>query len=452
MRAQCPTGNVSITSQADADAYGVNFPNCDTLPGDLTFSGLDINDLSPFSGVDVILGNLTMTGTFPGPSDFTGFDQLNRIGGDLWVENCARFRGFNGLDNLQRIGGTLHVMYTDSLESFSGLHNVEVVGGNVWALMNFNMLGFYGFNSLDSVYGSFEINTQNSPLLTFITVPPDLKYVGGNFHMSAYYATIITGGNNLDHIGGDLGITGHSLANISAFTGLNTLGGDLLVSDAEELTSLSGFNQLDSAGGILVDANPLLTIISGFPDLDQVDGFLWIDDNPLLTSLYGFAELDTVGQLVISSNNALTNIVALDQTIGYGSLQINDNPQLAICHVQSVCDRVLAPIIPIAAIDDNAPGCLSEAEVENQCILIANILPETAQEFMLYPNPGNGMFIHVRSRDVLRSIELLDQTGKVIAQYGGAVRTLMAPEVAGTYLVRALHADGHRSVVRMVRY
>ena len=75
-----------------------------------------------------------------------------------------------------------------------------------------------------------------------------------------------------------------------------------------------------------------------------------------------------------------------------------------------------------------------------------------AHSVVLSPDPSTGSVIHVLSPDALLSIEVLDATGKVIAKYGGAVRTLTAPEVAGTYLVRAMHADGHRSVVRLVRY
>lgn len=70
----------------------------------------------------------------------------------------------------------------------------------------------------------------------------------------------------------------------------------------------------------------------------------------------------------------------------------------------------------------------------------------------LFPNPNNGQPIHVQSPDALRSIEVLDPAGKILARYGGTVRTIAAPEVAGTYFVRALHADGRRSITRLVRY
>lgn len=70
----------------------------------------------------------------------------------------------------------------------------------------------------------------------------------------------------------------------------------------------------------------------------------------------------------------------------------------------------------------------------------------------LFPNPTNGQTLQVESDAPLNSIDVLDAAGRVVARYGGTVRTIPAPEEAGTYLVRAIHADGQRSITRLVRY
>jgi hypothetical protein len=49
------------------------------------------------------------------------------------------------------------------------------------------------------------------------------------------------------------------------------------------------------------------------------------------------------------------------------------------------------------------------------------------------------------------SLELLDPTGRVVAIYGASVRTIPAPDTPGNYLLRALHANGQRSMLRFVR-
>lgn len=69
----------------------------------------------------------------------------------------------------------------------------------------------------------------------------------------------------------------------------------------------------------------------------------------------------------------------------------------------------------------------------------------------LYPNPGTGGMIRVESARPLRQLELLDASGRVIAQYVGNVRMIAAPETAGSYLVRATFTDGRRSVSRCMQ-
>ncbi|MCC6937820.1 MAG: hypothetical protein IT226_06320 [Flavobacteriales bacterium] len=70
----------------------------------------------------------------------------------------------------------------------------------------------------------------------------------------------------------------------------------------------------------------------------------------------------------------------------------------------------------------------------------------------LHPSLTHGEPIRVESSGALHSIEVLDLSGHVLAQYSGTVRNIGAPEVAGTYLVRSTLADGSMAVGRVVRY
>ncbi|MBK9175625.1 MAG: T9SS type A sorting domain-containing protein [Flavobacteriales bacterium] len=76
----------------------------------------------------------------------------------------------------------------------------------------------------------------------------------------------------------------------------------------------------------------------------------------------------------------------------------------------------------------------------------------SASGISLFPNPSNGGPIRVESADALRSIDVLDATGRIVAQYSGAIRSILSPSNAGTYVVRAMHRDGRVSVVRLVGY
>lgn len=71
--------------------------------------------------------------------------------------------------------------------------------------------------------------------------------------------------------------------------------------------------------------------------------------------------------------------------------------------------------------------------------------------FSLFPNPGNGTVIHVAAMAPLDRIEVFDATGRLLERHAGAVRTIPAPAMPGTYLVRATQTDGQRSTLRWVQ-
>ncbi|MBK6831714.1 MAG: hypothetical protein IPG92_13670 [Flavobacteriales bacterium] len=58
----------------------------------------------------------------------------------------------------------------------------------------------------------------------------------------------------------------------------------------------------------------------------------------------------------------------------------------------------------------------------------------------------------MESTEALRSVEVLDAAGRSIAHHNGAFRTIPAPDLPGTYLVRSVFADGPPHVTRLVRY
>ncbi|MBX7130868.1 MAG: T9SS type A sorting domain-containing protein, partial [Flavobacteriales bacterium] len=67
------------------------------------------------------------------------------------------------------------------------------------------------------------------------------------------------------------------------------------------------------------------------------------------------------------------------------------------------------------------------------------------------PNPTieDEAFIDPGSGGV-RSVEVLDAVGRIVARYG-TVRTIPAPRLPGSYLVRVTGADGRTTVLRWIR-
>lgn len=76
---------------------------------------------------------------------------------------------------------------------------------------------------------------------------------------------------------------------------------------------------------------------------------------------------------------------------------------------------------------------------------------EALAPLALFPNPSNGEVLRVESPDAIRALDVFDATGRRVAGYRGMVRTIYGPERPGCYLVQATHADGRRSVTRLVR-
>ena len=158
--------------------------------------------------------------------------------------------------------------------------------------------------------------------------------------------------------------------------------------------------------------------------LDCTNGFDWRSDTlTVLGDLGGWTGMGPAtvdSQYVAYRNNGAVGWLLLSFDVGYGivpqSIHLTIHQVLVDCIIQGVHGPA-APAAPT-----------------------------------LYPNPTNGQAIRVDSAEPLLSIELLDLTGKVLARYSGIVRTIAAPEAAGTYLVRTAFADGRRSVGRLVRY
>ena len=81
-RAQCPMVNVTLTTQAQVDAFPANYPGCTVFPGFLNIIGTDITNLTGLSGI-------------------------TSVGGQLYISNNPMLTNVDGLSNLIYVGGIL---------------------------------------------------------------------------------------------------------------------------------------------------------------------------------------------------------------------------------------------------------------------------------------------------------------------------------------------------------
>ena len=70
--------------------------------------------------------------------------------------------------------------------------------------------------------------------------------------------------------------------------------------------------------------------------------------------------------------------------------------------------------------------------------------------FIIHPNPTNGTPICIQGTAPIRSIHVLDATGKILSEHTGTTPTIDAPAVPGIYFARVIGFDGSVAVSRFV--
>src|SRR5690606_15814510 len=157
---QCPTGFVSLTSQADIDAFAINYPNCTEISGDLQISGSDITDLSPLSILTSVGGYLEISSN-SNLTDLEGLSNLTSVGGFLYISSNS-ITNLDGLSNLTSVGGNLYIYNNSNLTNLNGLSNLTSVGGYLEISSNSSLTDLDdGLSNLTSVEGYLRISTNS---------------------------------------------------------------------------------------------------------------------------------------------------------------------------------------------------------------------------------------------------------------------------------------------------
>jgi hypothetical protein len=224
-------------------------------------------------------------------------------------------------------------------------------------------------------------NSNNVILLSqsevdaFMDIYPNCTAINGNLIIGLPTTetdiTDLSGLSAITSVGGYLRIRNNpSLTNLDGLSALTSVGGYLRIRDNPALTNLDGLSALTSVGGYLrIRDNPALTNVDGLGTLTSVGGNLRIQGNAALTNLNGLNALTSINGLFnINNNLVLTNISGLGNIDpnSITELFIQSNPQLSNCAIESVCDY-LSIESNLATISNNAMGCDSRAEVEEEC-------------------------------------------------------------------------------------
>ena len=198
----CPPGGISLSSQAEVDAFVASYPNCTVISGSLSigiFSGsTDITDISGLANLQTITGYLYIRNNPLLPS-LSGLDNVTSIGGYLLISNCDVLLNLNNLNNLLSIGDYLIISFNPALTSISGLINITSIPGFVSIGTNVNLTSLNGLDNVTSIGGLLKISL------------------------------------NFD------------LTSLAALSNITSVSGDIIITYNFDLTSLSGLENVSSA-------------------------------------------------------------------------------------------------------------------------------------------------------------------------------------------------------------
>lgn len=188
-KAQCPIGNVSLSTQAQVNAFLTNYPSCTTIEGNLAIgagtsspTGSDITDLSPLIKITKVKGTVFIQNN----DLLENLDGLKieeimgrlYIGGDNSNNTNKKLQNINGLSSLKSVGLFLQILNNPVLTNvngFSGLtavgKDIEITGNNL--LSNISGLQNTTFNPNDG-YG---LTILGNPALAVCNLPNFCAYL-----------------------------------------------------------------------------------------------------------------------------------------------------------------------------------------------------------------------------------------------------------------------------------
>lgn len=425
----CPSGDVTLMSDATIATFVAAFSGCDVLTGDLELEGAAITDLSPLAYLEGIDGNFTVAEV--DISQTLSFPNLMEVGGNLTVDDLANVNELT-FASLTSVGGILDLTDLPQLKNLTGLANLSSVGG-----IKLDATGVSSLGGLSNLTGSIagDLTLFNNTMLT------DLGNLGGSGTASRGVALAsVTSIGNLQMLGNN------ALTSLASLGDL-TINGDLLLINNTGLTDCAVdpvCTQLNGTGNKTISGNG-----AGCTNTTEVEA----DCQALPVSWLDFTATQ-MGKRV-----ELTWITADEaDNAGYVVQRSPDG---------SRWDDLgfLRPVTAEASgahhydFDDAYPlngtayyriqqqdfdGTLSYSSV------VTVRFTSQVAGLVVVPNPNNGSF-ELRLDAALQTAELRDMNGRLLALDvdGQRVRVRQRP-AAGVYLLTVVDVSGNRQTARVM--
>lgn len=476
----CPTGNVTLTTQAQVDALA----SCTTITGNLTINGGgNALNLAPLNGITSISGNLQITGVSSNISNF--LPNLTSIGGYIRVLSNS-FASFGGLNSLTTVNNEIAFRYNTNLTSISGFGNTTTINSALVFDGNTNLATINAFGNLTIVNGfilydskMLNVNFLNSltlnkgflliqanPLMSSIVFPNIVIHDFSNNIPGAKYFVIA--GNQLLTTVGNIDFNGSltceniavrdnpilSLVSNFNLTSMFSVVYTVRIQNNPQLPNLNFLQSLVSCDGLFIRQLSSITNLNGLSNLTQPALTNWVEisDNSSLVSLNGLSASNinfNNRHLILNNNNALNDISSLSgiQLNNINGLTITNNGQLATCASTWLCGYI-ATSKPLT-VSGNAIGCESVVAVNSACAALSTS-DFDLNEISLYPNPTNSVFNLEISNEVVKQVEIYDLSGKKLLK-SNQHQIDVSSFATGIYMVQILTESGKIGVSKLVK-
>lgn len=336
-------------------------------------------EVDAFQGCDIIEGILLINGA--DIIDLSPLSTVKEIIGSLKIISNSSLTSLNGLNNLKKIGGLL-IFDNPLLESLIPLGNIQ--GDNL------EFVNIYLNQSLLNLQGLEGIKCTN-----------DITSIQNN----------------------------SNLQSLKGLENLRTVRDRLVIQDNPSLINLDVLENLDSVYSYFsIQNNYSLNDISGLNNF-HYGNYITISGNFQLKTIQGFKNIPELYSLIISNNSNLSNLDAFSGLISINQISIDKNPLLADCCIFN--DLLNSNgISGSISINNNAPGCNSEQDIELSCgpvICTGDVILESQAEVDAFPGceiiegsliiqgPGGATTISSDIHDLSPLLSLTEVHGRVIS-------------------------------------
>lgn len=351
--AQCPLGDLVLSSQADIDNFPVNYPSCTSTPYSITIDGGDISNVFALSSLRSIAGNLIIKNT-TSLYKLQGLHFLMNIEGEFRIENNSVLISISRLKEIDAsLLTSLVIMGNPNLKTCSLPVICNFVADNPGiALIQDNNEGCNNeeeiLSSCSSLCPSVDISLKSQEDIdNFKILYPNCRVLAKAIAVGSTRNSItsLAGLSQIVWAKGNF-IVGNNfyetdLIDLAGLENLKRIDGDLLITFNRNLKSLDGLESLKRIGKNLRlgreigedIGNPLLNNISALNNLELIGGDIRCVNNNSLLNFSGLNNLTLLGGgLVIQSNQNLVNISALNSLNNLtieGDVNIRWNSSLA---------------------------------------------------------------------------------------------------------------------------